>query len=170
MGESQNWVRVETNRSKKIRVNLKKRNDGTMSNNITKCESVPFLRGENLRRMRRERGLSLEELAEEIALTSVHIFAWEEGESSMPFWVLLECAKVLECSYSELLDGVAPPASQEEAQNAISWVTENHEDIVENGLGLCLDFRVVVAKYFSQKEIDQGLRQIGVYGYKYFLV
>jgi len=137
---------------------------------ITECKAVSFQRGENLRRTRKERGISLEEFAEKIGIPSTRIFEWEEGETSMPFWVLLESAKALMCSYSELLDGVAPPASHVEAQNAISWVLENSERIAENALGLCLDYRLVVAKKISQKEIDQGLREIGVYGYKYFFV
>ena len=57
----------------------------------------------NLKAIRKEKGLTQEELATAVGATKRQIGAWERGENDMPIDYAIEIANVLDCT----IDGIA---------------------------------------------------------------
>lgn len=58
----------------------------------------------NLRQIRKERGMSAQEIAEKLGITRQAVFSWERGTSKPTLTNALKLAAMLDCTVSDLVD------------------------------------------------------------------
>ena len=71
--------------------------------------------GKNLRRLRLDRGLSQEQLAEKSSSHPNYVGGVERGERNPTLTKIIDFAKALRCDVTELFDGVLPRRTEESA-------------------------------------------------------
>ena len=74
---------------------------------------------ENLRTLRKARGLSQEDLAQQLHITRQTLSKWENGLSVPDAQLLLRLAEILDVPVSELLGGPVEAAGEDEATVAL---------------------------------------------------
>lgn len=80
--------------------------------------------GQQIRKIRKAHGLSQEELAEKINISTTHMSHIETGNTKLSLPVFVDIATVLEVRTDDLLD-FTPHASKSVASEEISAVLEN---------------------------------------------
>ena len=75
---------------------------------------------ENLRTLRRARGLSQEDLAQRLHITRQTLSKWENGLSVPDAQLLLRLAEILEVSVAQLLEGSSEPGQEEGEQISVA--------------------------------------------------
>lgn len=80
--------------------------------------------GQQIRKIRKAHGLSQEELAEKINISTTHMSHIETGNTKLSLPVFVDIAAVLEVRTDDLLD-FTPHASKSVASEEISSVLEN---------------------------------------------
>ena len=75
---------------------------------------------ENLRALRKARGLSQEDLAQRLHITRQTLSKWENGLSVPDAQLLLRLAEILEVSVAQLLEGSSEPGQEEGEQISVA--------------------------------------------------
>ena len=75
---------------------------------------------ENLRTLRKARGLSQEDLAQRLHITRQTLSKWENGLSVPDAQLLLRLAEILEVSVAQLLEGSSEPGQEEGEQISVA--------------------------------------------------
>lgn len=83
----------------------------------TKLEEANDTIGRRLARLRKERGITQTELAEELGVSQPLVSAWERGELRLHGELIVELARILETSADEILGLEDVPESPNRTKN-----------------------------------------------------
>lgn len=82
---------------------------------------------ENLRRIRKEKGLTMKELGKLTDVSESMIQMVETGTRSPSFELLLKLGEALDCSVDELLDIKREPATESDESNASNFIVSDKD-------------------------------------------
>ena len=60
--------------------------------------------GENIKRLRESKGLTMKEFADKLGVERVSVIRWEKGDTEPKFEILLKICSVLSCDLNELTE------------------------------------------------------------------
>lgn len=80
--------------------------------------------GQNLRRLRKSKGMSQERLAKKLGVTRTTVANYEAGRASPPFWLVRRAANYYGVEMSVLFQ-----KEKEEETSALGKGEESHEDV-----------------------------------------